>query len=125
MGFRTIDLDTEEGMKRYSKLKATNSVQKAFEDDKEPFIEKFAPRPEETVAQETKSTEDDIERKGVVTGVSNLRVRKKPEGEVIHLISEKTIVTIIGDEGDWFFIRTPGIDGYVMKKFIQEYTTGG
>lgn len=125
MGFRTIDLDTEEGMKRYNKLKATNSVQKAFEDDKEPFIEKFAPRPE-AEAQEVKDIEEDIERSGVVKGVENLRVRKAPGGEVIMLISENSIVDILGEDGDWYFVRpNKTITGYVMKKFIQEYTTGG
>lgn len=166
MGFKTIDLDTEEGRKRYDKLKRTKSVQKAFED--ESFIENLAPREEakteadkipnfedlkanagKDITQQTETimpkppiadADDDrpidlgtpfkkkprISRKGVVSGVQQLRVRKEPNGEVLYLISEKSIVDILQDDGDWFKVETaPGRQGYVMKEYIKEYTEGG
>lgn len=166
MGFKMIDLDTEEGRKRYDKLKKTKSVKKAFEDEQ--FIEKLAPREEakteadktpnfldlkanagkevtmktETIMPKIPFIDDDddiiigigipvqqkpkIYRKGVVFGLQQLRVRKSPNGEVMYLISEKSIVDILQDDGEWLKVETaPNRIGYVMKEYIKEYTEGG
>lgn len=143
MGFKMIDLDTEDGRKRYDKLKKTKSVKKAFEDEQ--FIEKLAPREEtktETIMPKPPFIDDDddipigigipvqqkpkISKKGVVFGVQQLRVRKSPNGEVMYLISEKSIVDILQDDGEWLKVETaPGRIGYVMKEYVKEYTEGG
>ena len=146
MGFRTIDLDTKEGREKYKKLKETNSVKETFGDK---GIEKFAPRPEEEPKQDTRftsqfegkwesgelppkveekstTTQDNIVRTGVVKGVSQLRVREKPEGEILYLISEKSIVKILEDQDGWYKVETaPGRQGFVMKQFIEIHTEGG
>ena len=147
MGFRTIDLDTKEGMEKYKKLKETKSIQETFGND---GIEKFAPRPEEepkqdtsfmpqyegrwVTAEEPKQEDTKIEMKinapveimGVVRGVSQLRVREKPEGDVLFLISEKSVVKILEEYEGWFKVETaPGRVGFVMRQFIEVRTEGG
>lgn len=135
MGFKTIDLDSKDGYKRYNKMKETGSVQKAFEDKKDAFIENFAPRPEEPVEEEPKQEESvtlEVNIKapavlqGVVTGVDQLRVRKQPEGEILYLISKDSIVKILEDHDGWLKVETaPGRQGFVMKSFIKVYSEGG
>lgn len=143
MGFRTIDLDTKEGMEKYKKLKETKSVRETFGDK---GIEKFAPRPEEEPKQDTSFTqqyegkwetgelppkqEANIQApavlQGVVTGVDQLRVRNKPEGDILYLISKDSIVKILEDHDGWLKVETaPGRQGFVMKSFIKIYTEGG
>lgn len=132
MGFRTIDLDTKEGMEKYKKLKETKSVQETFGDK---GVEKFAPRPEEQkesgelppkVEPKKDTTQDNIVRTGVVKGVSQLRVRTKPEGDILYLISEKSIIKILEDQDGWYKVETaPGRVGFVMKQFIEVRTEGG
>lgn len=133
MGFRTIDLDTKEGMEKYKKLKETKSVKETFGDK---GIEKFAPRPEEEpkesgelppkVEPKKDTTQDNIVRTGVVKGVSQLRVRTKPEGDIQYLISENSIVKILEDHDGWWKVETaPGRQGFVMKQYIQVRTEGG
>lgn len=135
MGFKTIDLDSKDGYERYNKMKETGSVQKAFEDKKDAFIENFAPRPEEPVEEEPKQEESvtlEVNIKapavlqGVVTGVDQLRVRKQPEGEILYLISKDSIVKILEDHDGWLKVETaPGRQGFVMKSFIKVYSEGG
>ena len=102
MGFRTIDLDTREGREKYKKLKETKSIKETFGNE---GIEKFAPRPEvkeddkekvqnvqevkEEPAKEENNAPKEVTVQGVVKGVSQLRVRIKPEGDILYLISEK------------------------------------
>lgn len=136
MGFKTIDLDAPGGYERYNKMKKTNSVKAAFEDEIEqkneealaPVVEEVRKQAEETPKVEEKSTttQDNIVRTGVVKGVSQLRVRNKPEGDVMYLISENSIVKILEDHESWWFVETaPGRRGYVMKDYIQVRTEGG
>lgn len=136
MGFKTIDLDAPGGYERYNKMKKTNSVKKAFEDEIEqkneealaPVIEEVRKQAEETPKVEEKSTttQDNIVRTGVVKGVSQLRVRTKPEGDVLYLISENSVVKILEDHDGWWFVETaPDRRGYVMKAYIQVRTEGG
>lgn len=122
MGFKTIDLDAPGGYNRYKKLKETNSVQKAFEEEK--FEEKFAPRP--SSEEVYNSPKESAVRQGVVTGVDQLRVRTKPEGEILYLISLSSVVTILDEMEGWYKVETaPGRVGWVMKQYIQVYTEGG
>lgn len=125
MGFKTIDLDAPGGYDRYNKMKKTNSVKKAFEDEIEQKNEEaLAPVIEEVKKQE--QPVDNIVRTGVVKGVSQLRVRTKPEGDILYLISEDSIVKILEDHDGWWFVETaPGRQGYVMKQYIQVHTEGG
>lgn len=136
MGFKTIDLDAPGGYERYNKMKKTNSVKKAFEDEIEqkneealaPVVEEVRKQAEETPKVEEKSTttQDNIVRTGVVKGVSQLRVRNKPEGDILYLISENSVVKILEDHESWWFVETaPGRQGYVMKSYIQVRTEGG
>ena len=138
MGFRTIDLDTKEGMEKYKKLKETKSIQETFGNE---GIENFAPRPDPLQEKEQKSTfvepkqeEIKIEARinapveivGTVKGVSQLRVREKPEGDILYLISEKSIVKILEDLDGWYKVETaPGRVGFVMKQFSEVRTEGG
>lgn len=132
MGFRTIDLDTKEGLNKYKKLKETKSVRDTFGDE---GIEKFAPRPEEPAKEELPKQEEitleaNIQApavlQGVVTGVDQLRVRKSPEGEILYLISKDSIVKILEDHDGWLKVETaPGRQGFVMKSFIKVYSEGG
>lgn len=139
MGFRTIDLDTREGRNKYKKLKETKSVRDTFGDE---GIEKFAPRPEvkeddnekiqnvpevkEEPAKEENNSPKEVTVQGVVKGVSQLRVRIKPEGDILYLISEKSIVKILEDHDGWYKVETaPGRVGFVMKQFIEVRTEGG
>ncbi len=131
MGFRTIDLDTKEGQDKYKKLKETKSVRETFGSE---GIEKFAPRPEvkEEVKAEVKDpeptpvTDIPVVKQGVVTGVSQLRVRTRPEGDIMYLISEKSVVKILDEMEGWYKVETaPGRTGWVMKSYIKVYTEGG
>lgn len=139
MGFRTIDLDTREGREKYKKLKETKSIKETFGDE---GIEKFAPRPEvkeddkekiqnvQEVKEESAKVENnspkEVTVQGVVKGVSQLRVRIKPEGDILYLISEKSIVKILEDLDGWYKVETaPGRVGFVMKQFIEVRTEGG
>lgn len=144
MGFRTIDLDTKEGRDKYKKLKETKSVRETFGRE---GIEKFAPRPEEPKQDNSFMTQyegkwehgelpptqkDPVEAKppvekiGVVKGVYQLRVREKPEGEILCLICEKSIVKILEDLDGWYKVEmAAGRVGFVMKQFIEVRTEGG
>lgn len=132
MGFRTIDLDTKEGQDKYKKLKETKSVQATFGNE---GIEKFAPRPEvkeddneniQNVQEKEPEVKKEVTVQGVVTGVSQLRVRTKPEGEIMYLISEKSVVKILDEMEGWYKVETaPGRVGWVMKAYIKVYTEGG
>lgn len=127
MGFRTIDLDTKEGLNKYKKLKETQSIRETFGDE---GIEKFAPRPEEPVKEELPKQEVNTQApavlQGVVTGVDQLRVRKQPEGDILYLISKDSIVKILEDHDGWLKVETaPGRQGFVMKSFIKVYSEGG
>lgn len=126
MGFKTIDLDSPGGYERYNKMKKTNSVKKAFEDEIEKKNEEaLAPVVEEVKKQQAQCT-DNIVRTGVVSGVSQLRVRTKPEGDIMYLISENSIVKILEDYESWWKVETaPGRVGFVMKAYIKEQTEGG
>lgn len=140
MGFKTIDLDTPGGYERYNKMKETNSVKKAFEDEEPITKESIDQKNKEALSQanmnrkfqeaieamKTVPKEDNIVRTGVVKGVSQLRVRTKPEGDILYLISEDSIVKILEDCESWWLVETaPGRQGYVMKQFIQVQTEGG
>lgn len=136
MGFKTIDLDAPGGYERYNKMKKTNSVKKAFEDEIEqkneevlaPVVEEVRKQAEETPKVEEKSTttQDNIVKLGTVKGVSQLRVRNKPEGDILYLISENSVVKILEDHDGWWFVETAhGRQGYVMKAYIQVRTEGG
>lgn len=140
MGFKTIDLDAPGGYDRYNKMKKTNSVKKAFEDEEPITKESIEQKNEEALSQanmdqkfqetieamKTVPKEDNIVRTGVVKGVSQLRVRTKPEGDIKYLISEDSIVKILEDCESWWFVETaPGRQGYVMKQYIQVHTEGG
>lgn len=129
MGFRTIDLDTKEGRDKYKKLKETKSVRETFGND---GIEKFAPRPEEPKQEEKEDipvkeeTTAPVEKVGTVKGVSQLRVREKPEGDILYLISEKSIVKILEEHDGWLKVETAhGRQGFVMRQFIEVRTEGG
>lgn len=140
MGFKTIDLDAPGGYDRYNKMKKTNSVNKAFEDEEPITKESIEQKNEEALSQanmdqkfqeaieamKTVPKEDNIVRTGVVKGVSQLRVRTKPEGDIKYLISEDSIVKILEDHDGWWFVETaPDRQGYVMKQYIQVHTEGG
>lgn len=140
MGFKTIDLDAPGGYDRYNKMKRTNSVKKAFEDEEPITKESIEKKNEEALSQanmdqkfqeaieamKTVPKEDNIVRTGVVKGVSQLRVRTKPEGDIKYLISEDSIVKILEDHDGWWFVETaPDRRGYVMKQYIQVHTEGG
>lgn len=140
MGFKTIDLDAPGGYDRYNKMKRTNSVKKAFEDEEPITKESIEKKNEEALSQanmdqkfqeaieamKTVPKEDNIVRTGVVKGVSQLRVRTKPEGDIKYLISEDSIVKILEDHDGWWLVETaPGRQGYVMKQYIQVHTEGG
>lgn len=147
MGWKTIDLDTKEGMEQYEKLSKTHSMRETFGEDavpkrkkKQSFVneEKKEEPVEEKVEETSKSVErrEEIQKddkvvsvvKGVVTGVSQLRVRKCPDGDVISVISHNTIVEILADEGKWLAVKfAPDKTGYVMSEYIRKYTetTGG
>lgn len=128
MGFKTIDLDTEEGRKRYEKFQKTKSIKKTFEDEENPFIENLAPRPEEDLKE--KEEVADINKptviKGVVKGIGNLRVRNAPGGDILYLIPENSVITILDDYESWWKVElSSGKIGYVMKQYIKTYTEGG
>ena len=147
MGWKTIDLDTKEGMEQYEKLSKTHSMRETFGEDavpkrkkKQSFVneEKKEDPVEEKVEETSKSVErrEEIQKddkvvsvaKGVVTGVSQLRVRKRPDGDIISVISHNTIVEILADEGKWLAVKfAPDKTGYVMSEYIRKYTetTGG
>lgn len=156
MGFKTIDLDTKEGMEQYEKLSKTHSIRETFGDDAvpkrkkkqsfvkpeeriEPVKEEVKEEPVEEKVEETSKSvarREEIQKddkvvsvaKGVITGVSQLRVRKRPDGDVISVISHNTIVEILADEGKWLAVKfAPDKTGYVMSEYIRKYTetTGG
>lgn len=129
MGFKTIDLDAPGGYKRYNKMKETNSVKAAFAEE-EPVKEEKVPEKEPEVKEDPVNVEFNIPKEvsvqGVVTGVNQLRVRTRPEGDIMYLISEKSVVTILDEMEGWYKVETaPGRVGWVMKQFIQRYSEGG
>lgn len=129
MGFKTIDLDAPGGYKRYNKMKETNSVKAAFAEE-EPVKEEKVPEKEPEVKEESAKVENNIPKEisvqGVVTGVGQLRVRTRPEGDIMYLISERSVVTILDEMEGWYKVETaPGRVGWVMKSYIKVYTEGG
>lgn len=129
MGFKTIDLDSPDGYKKYKKMKDTNSVKAAFAED-EPVKEEKAPEKEPEVKEDHVKVEakptTEISAQGVVTGVGQLRVRTKPGGDIMYLISEKSVVTVLEEEEGWYKVETaPGRVGWVMQQYIQRYSEGG
>ena len=136
MGFKTIDLDSPDGYKKYKRMKETNSVKAAFEEEEQEVKkndnEKIqnVPEKEPEVKEEPAKVEVNIPKEvsvqGVVTGVNQLRVRTRPEGDIMYLISEKSVVTVLEEEEGWYKVETaPGRTGWVMKQFIQRYSEGG
>lgn len=136
MGFKTIDLDSPDGYKKYKRMKETNSVKAAFaeeepevkKDDNEKILD--IPEKEPEVKAESAKVEvnipKEISAQGVVTGVNQLRVRTRPEGDIMYLISERSVVTILDEMEGWYKVETaPGRIGWVMKQFIQRYSEGG
>lgn len=126
MGFRTIDLDQPGGYQRYEKLRETKSVKETFKDlDEQEQKPTFFADDEKRVssfANEAKRIMPEEIKKGVVYGVMQLRVREKPEGEVISMISDKSIVTILDEYEGWYKVEyTPSKTGYVMRQYIKEY----
>lgn len=76
--------------------------------------------------KQEESIEPKVSVQGVVTGVGQLRVRTKPEGDIMYLISEKSVVTILDEMEGWYKVETaPGRTGWVMKAYIKVYTEGG
>ena len=158
MPWKTIDLDTKEGMEQYEKLSKNHSIRETFGEDAVPKRKKKAnfSKPKEMLAEEEKKEEvkeepveetsksvveteptpepvkeepkiDKVAR-GAVTGVSQLRVRNAPNGDVISVISHNTIVTILDDLGQWLKVEYARERvGYVMSEYIRKYTetTGG
>lgn len=125
MGFKTIDLDSPGGYKKYKKMKETNSVRAAFAED-ESVKEEKAPEVKEDPVEVKVNIPKEVSVQGVVTGVGQLRVRTRPEGDIMYLISERSVVTILDEMEGWYKVETaPGRVGWVMKSYIKVYTEGG
>ncbi len=66
-------------------------------------------------------TEPSQLREGSVnTGGSNLNIRSLPNetSAVIGKIPDGALVTITGEEGDWYVVQYNGVTGYAKKNFI-------
>lgn len=50
----------------------------------------------------------------------NLNFRKAPDGDVIDILSEGSVVTILEDNGEWSKVKVDDRTGYVMTKFISK-----
>lgn len=75
-------------------------------------------QPEET-QPETQSPEV-TERKGKVN-VDSAVIRKSPNGEKIDSLPNGTEVTILGEENDWYNIKTSDYEScYIAKRLIKE-----
>lgn len=68
----------------------------------------------------TASTTDtrDTTRTGTVTA-SSLYVRDAPSGNQIGSLPNGTVVTILGEDDDWYNIRTSSIEGWVSAMFVS------
>lgn len=89
----------------------------------EPATPKKAKAEESEVKKEVKKTtvpakKKESKRIGKVTGGLSLNVRKAPNGEIIKAVPNGSILTIIGEDGEWYKISEP-LEGFVMKKFVQ------
>lgn len=68
----------------------------------------------------TDTTTPTEETKGTVN-VDSARIRKTPDGEVLDSVSKGTEVTILGEEGDWYKIKTAKFDsGYIAKRLVTK-----
>lgn len=51
---------------------------------------------------------------------SPVRLRKEPNGQIITIIPQGTVVDVISTQKDWSEIQVNGITGYMMSKFLTD-----
>lgn len=100
-------------------------IKQAPEPAQQPVPEPTQPEPQDK-AQEQKKEEDkktsSVNRTAIVI-VETARVRKKAskDADVIDVLDEDAIVTIIGEEGDFYKITSNKISsGYISKSLVKE-----
>lgn len=95
-------------------------LKNAIEGSVEPATTEDNTNSQDTTSSDTTTTEPAATAKGRVN-VDSARIRKSPNGEVLDSLKQGTEVTILGEEGDWYQIRTADYDScYIAKRLITE-----
>lgn len=77
--------------------------------------EKLVEKKEELQFQEKKFT-------GKTTEVVNFRKDPKDNGELIRTLGQRSILEVLGIQGDWAKVKFQDKEGWISSKYVAEYT---
>ena len=55
----------------------------------------------------------------------NLRQEADSQGEVLRILDNGTIVTLLSDDGEWSQVSVNGLTGYVMSQYLRPVEDSG
>lgn len=75
---------------------------------------------QEQEAAERQAVVDSYENLGMVQVSGYLNVRKSPDptGDIIGKMQENSVCHILGQEGDWYHIRSGQVEGYISSQYV-------
>ena len=83
-------------------------------------VEGATPAPEVEEVQATPKPESEYANVGISIAADYVNIRKKPttEAEIIGKLYRGSAATIIRTEGDWVYIKSGSVSGYIMKDYL-------
>ncbi len=83
-------------------------------------VEGATPEPEVEEVQATPKPESEYANVGISIAADYVNIRKKPttEAEIIGKLYRGSAATIIRTEGDWVYIKSGSVSGYIMKDYL-------
>ena len=83
--------------------------------EEEKKLDDISPVEEEKVAKNSAK----MAKKGIVHTTKGLRLREKPAGNIVKLLSDGTEVEIVSRETVWTEVKVDDSHGYVMSEFVE------
>ncbi len=83
-------------------------------------VEGATPAPEVEEVQATPKPESEYANVGISIAADYVNIRKKPttESEIIGKLYRGSAATITRTEGDWVYIKSGSVSGYIMKDYL-------
>lgn len=80
------------------------------------------PEKDNVVEEKQESKENTVQNKVGYVNVDSVNIRKSPDttSEIIDALSKNAEVTIVGEENNWYQIKTATEEGYIAKKYISD-----
>lgn len=100
-----------------SKTETTENINKSLDipTEEEP---KLKAETSETINIETESLEVTNETATVNCDFLNLRKEADKNSDIVHVLTKKTVVEVLGKTDEWTNVKYNNYVGYVMSKFI-------